>query len=67
MLLIKSIYAHGIEPLTEKDVATIRNFAREVLTIFLNIKNLGSIDSEKDNFEFIKLKFQNNNTTKIIN
>ncbi|MCW6053714.1 hypothetical protein K4039_27610 [Lyngbya sp. CCAP 1446/10] len=55
----KSIYAHGIEPLTEKDVYTIRNFTREVMTKYLSIRKTGAIDSERDKFEFIKLEFKN--------
>jgi CRISPR-associated protein (Cas_Cas02710) len=55
----KSIYAHGIEPLTEKDVDTIRNFTRDVMTKYLSIQNIGSIETERDKFEFIKLEFKN--------
>ncbi len=55
-----SIYAHGTSPMTEKSIAAMRDLATDALLAYVEIKQIESIDTQRDKFEFIELALQKN-------
>lgn len=56
----RSIYAHGTNPIDEGSVKKIKKLATELVEIYAENMKIGVIESQRRNFEFIKLILINN-------
>lgn len=52
----KSVYAHGETPLREEEANKIKRTARKLVEKYLELKEIGNIESHRSEFEFPKLK-----------
>jgi len=50
-----SVYVHGLNPMEEKSLNEMKRLATDTIEKYSDIKGIGTIDSLKSNFEFIKL------------
>ncbi|HRV95548.1 MAG TPA: hypothetical protein P5526_25565, partial [Anaerolineae bacterium] len=50
-----SVYAHGIRPMNMQSVDEMRRLSAEILSVYTQIRNLGTIRGERSKFEFIPL------------
>lgn len=53
-----SVYVHGLNPMEEKSLKEIKNLATDTIEMYLELKGLGTIESQKSKFEFIKLSLK---------
>lgn len=53
-----SVYAHGIRPMTEQSISEIRKLATDALQAYIEIKELGTIEMQREKFEFMTLIVQ---------
>lgn len=50
-----SVYAHGISPMNENSIKKMRSLATDALQAYLDIKQIASIDTHTQKFEFMEL------------
>lgn len=50
-----SVYAHGISPMNENSIKKMRSLATDALQAYLDIKQIASIDTHTEKFEFMEL------------
>lgn len=50
-----SVYVHGLNPMEEKSLRDMKNLATDTIEKYSELKGIGTIESQKDKFEFLKL------------
>ena len=54
-----SIYAHGMKPMTTQSIGEMRKLATDILNSYTTRKDIGIIENERANYEFIQLIARN--------